>query len=249
MQTDTNLSHEIKDEVYWNVVADILSQAINGEIVGMSNFATLTGTIDDVGEKMECVEHANCERHHAEGFIQVAEKFKLPIVINQEGYYWRSVREAFNKWAYKKDFIGCIIMQEVILECFAVSMYNDVGKALADTEIGQLFLAISREEEEHIEHSIDLLRAELEKDHEGFIQKVESVHIDCMTVLAEWSAATDLKGHCGICAGECMKTNLHAANLDIKTLRGNALNLYMKTLDRIGIPSERTLEWVINLPI
>jgi len=249
MQTETNLSPEIKDEVYWNVVADILSQAINGEIVGMSNFATLTGTIDDVEEKMECVEHANCERHHAEGFIQVAKKYNLPIVVNQDGYYWRSVREAFNKWAFKKDFIGCIIMQEVILECFAVSMYKDVGKALEDTEIGQLFLAISKEEEEHIEHSIDLLRAELEKDKEGFIQKVESVHTDCMTVLAEWSAATDLKGHCGICAGECMKTNLHAANLDIKTLRGNALNLYMKTLDRIGIPSEKALEWVINLPV
>ena len=249
MQTFTTPEPEIKNDMYWNVVADILSQAINGEIVGMSNFATLTGTIDDVHEKMECAEHANCERQHAEGFMQVARKYNIPFIINQNGYYWRSVKEAFNKWALKKDFIGCIIMQEVILECFAVSMYKDVGTALEDTEIGQLFLAISSEEKEHIEHSIDLLRAELEKDHDGFIQKVEEVHIDCMTILAEWSASTDLKGHCGICAGECMKTNLHAANLDIKTLRGNAMNLYMKTLDRIGIPEAKTLQWVINLPI
>ena len=128
-------------------------------------------------------------------------------------------------------------------------LYKDVGTALEDTEIGQLFLAISSEEEEHIEHSIDLLKAELEKDHEGFINKVEAVHTDCMTILAEWSAPTDLKGHCGICAGECMKTSLHAANLDIKSLRGNAMNLYMKTLDRIGIPETKTLQWVINLPI
>ncbi len=249
MYPTTALETETKNDVYWNVVADILSQAINGEIVGMSNFATLTGTIDDTHEKFECVEHANCERHHAEGFIEVAKKYNLPVIVNQHGYYWRSVKEAFNKWAYKKDFIGCIIMQEVILECFAVSMYKDVGTALADTEIGQLFLAISHEEEEHIEHSIDLLQTELEKDYHGFINKVEAVHIDCMTILAEWSASTDLKGHCGICAGECMKTNLHAANLDIKTLRGNAMNLYMKTLDRIGIPGDKTLQWIINLPI
>jgi len=249
MQMETISEPVVKDEAYSNVVADILSQAINGEIVGMSNFATLTGTIDDPHEKFECVEHANCERQHAEGFIEMAKKFNYPVIINQNGYYWRSVREAFNKWAYKKDFIACIIMQEVILECFAVSMYKDVGTALSDNEIGKLFLAISREEEEHIEHSIDLLQAELAKDQEAFINKVEAVHNDCMTILAEWSATTDLKGHCGVCAGECMKSNLHAANLDIKTLRGNALNLYMNTLDRIGIPSEKTLQWVINLPI
>jgi fatty aldehyde decarbonylase len=249
METAIALEPKVKTDLYWNVVADILSQAVNGEIVGMSNFATLTGTIDDVHEKFECVEHANCERQHAEGFMHIAKKFKVLVIINQDGFYWRSVREAFNKWAYQKDFIGCIIMQEVILECFAVSMYKDVGTALENNEIGQLFLAISKEEEEHIEHSIDLLSAELAKDPTGFINKVKAVHNDCMIILAEWSAGTDLKGHCGICAGECMKRHLQAANLDIVSLRGNALSLYMRTLDRIGIPSEKTLQWIIQLPM
>ena len=46
-----------------------------------------------------------------------------------------------------------------------------------------------------------------------------------------------------------MKDNLPAMGLDIKILRGNAMNLYMKTLDRIGIPGIKSLEWVTNLPI
>ncbi|MEO6219890.1 MAG: long-chain fatty aldehyde decarbonylase [Ginsengibacter sp.] len=238
-----------KTEVYWDVVTDILSQAITGELVGMSNFATLTGTIDDVHEKMECVEHSNCERNHAEGFLHLAKKYKLPVNINLEGYYWKNVRESFNRWANKPDFIGCIIMQEVMLECFAVSMYKDVGTALEDHEIGQLFLSISKEEEEHIEHSIDLLKAELDKDYAGFIQKVEDIHNDCMTILAEWSATVDLKGHCGVCRGECMKNSLYAAGLDIKGLRGNSINLYLKTLDRIGIPGIKSIEWITQLPI
>lgn len=246
---NATILHPEKTEVYWDVVTDILSQAVTGEMVGMSNFAMLTGTIDDVHEKMECVEHANCERHHAEGFIHLAQKYKLPININLNGYYWRTVRESFNRWAIKPDFIGCIIIQEVMLECFAVSMYNDVGTALADHEIGQLFLSISKEEEEHIEHSIELLKAELDKGYAGFIKKVEDVHTDCMTILAEWSATVDLKGHCGVCRGECMKNSLYAAGLDIKGLRGNALNLYLKTLDRIGIPPLKSTEWIAGLPI
>ena len=230
-----------------SVITDILSQAITGELIGMSNFAALAGSIDDVHEKMEAVEHANCERNHAEGFIGMAKKFGLEPVINLEGYYWKSVRESFLKYAAQKDFYACIIIQEVMLECFAVSMYHDVGHAL-DNEIGEMFRAISLEETEHIEHSIDLLKAEMDKDPLAFFKKVEAIHWDCMGILAEWTAKTDLKGHCGVCKGSCMKESLHHVNLDVTQMRGNALNLYIKTLDRIGLPGQKTLQWIINLP-
>src|SRR5215510_13689910 len=124
-----------------SIVTDILSQAITGELIGMSNFASLAGAIDDVDEKMEAVEHANCERGHAEGFMDIAKDFGLEPVINLEGYYWKSIRNCFLKYATGKDFIACLIIQEVMLECFAVSMYRDVGNAL-DNEIGDLFTAI-----------------------------------------------------------------------------------------------------------
>jgi len=229
------------------IITDILSQAITGELIGMSNFASLAGAIDDVHEKMEAVEHSNCERRHAEGFIEIAKEFGLQPMINMEGYYWKSVRECFLKYAEQKDFYACIIIQEVMLECFAVSMYHDVGQAL-DNEIGELFRAISAEETEHIEHSIDLLQAEMNKDPLAFFKKVEAIHWNCMSILAEWTAKTDLKGHCGVCKGNCMKECMHYVDLNVTQMRGNALNLYIKTLDRIGLPGQKTLQWIINLP-
>ena len=232
-----------------SAIMDVLSQAINGEIAGMLNFAKLSGTINDAHEQMECIEHANCERNHAEGFMQIAKKYKLPVIITPSATYWKRVRNIFIKWADKKDFIACIIIQEVILECFAVSMYKDVGNALESTEIGQLFLEISKEEEEHIEHSIEILKSEMEKDEQAFIEKVEEVHFDCMTILAEWSTARPCDDHCLVCNGNCVKDNLPSIDLDIRSLRGNAMNLYLKTLDRIGIPGVKSLKWVTNLPI
>ena len=249
METIITSQSPVFTKEFRNACTDVLSQAINGEIVGMSNFAKLTGTVDDVHERLECIEHANCERNHAEGFMQAAKKNNLPVLITLEGSYWTRVRDTFAGWADKKDFIACIIMQEVILECFAVSMYKDVGMALGPTDIGRLFTEISKEEEEHIEHSIEILRAELEKDHEGFITKVEEVHYDCMTIMAEWSTLRPCDDHCLVCSGECMKDNLPAMGLHIRSLRGNAMNLYMKTLDRIGIPGIKSLEWVTSLPI
>jgi rubrerythrin len=230
-----------------SVITDILGQAITGELIGMSNFAALAESIDDVHEKIECVEHANCERGHAEGFMAIAKKFNLNPVINMKGYYWNAIQNCFMKYVKAKDFIACLVIQEVILECFAVSMYQDVGNAL-DNEIGELFSAISAEETEHIEHSIDILQNEMNKDPQAFTKKVETIHNECMGILGEWTAAVDIQGHCGVCHGECMKDSLHYANLDLKTIRGNALNLYLSTLDRIGLPGQKTLQWVINLP-
>lgn len=231
----------------YNVISDVFSQAVTGELVGMSNFASLAETIEDPHEKMEAVEHANSERMHAEGFITYAKKTKLKININMHGEYWGNVRRQFLSYAHKKDFIACLIIQEVMLESFAVSMYTDVGNALGD-EAGKLFLSIADEEKEHLEHSSDLLRAELRKDPVAFIHKFEELHFNCMTILAEFTATTDLRGHCGVCNGDCMKGSLHHIGLDIVNMRGNALALYAQSLDNIGIPGEKSIVWIARLP-
>jgi fatty aldehyde decarbonylase len=231
----------------FNVISDVFSQAITGELVGMSNFASLAETIDDPVEKMEAVEHANSERMHAEGFMAYAKRNKLKINTNMEGEYWGNVRKQFLKYAHQKDFISCLIIQEVMLESFAVSMYTDVGNALGD-EAGRLFLNIAEEEKEHLEHSSDILRAEFRKNPVTFINKFEELHIHCMTILAEFTATTDLRGHCGVCNGECMKGALHHIGLDIVALRGNALALYAQAMDNIGIPGEKSIVWIARLP-
>ena len=92
----------------FNIISDVFSQAITGELIGMSNFASLAETIDDPHEKMEAVEHANSERMHAEGFMAYAKKNKLKININMQSPYWGNVRSQFLSYAQKKDFIACL---------------------------------------------------------------------------------------------------------------------------------------------
>ena len=126
-------------------------------------------------------------------------------------------------------------------------MYQDAGNALGG-ESQKLFLAIAEEEKEHMHHSIELLQDELKKDPEAFIDKFEQIHFDCMTILSEFSATTDLAGHCGVCNGDCMKGSLHHVGLNVDSLRGNALALYAKALDTIGIPGEKSIVWIAKLP-
>lgn len=242
------LKKEFESIEKFNVVSDIFSQTITGELIGMSNFASLAETIDDPIEKMEAVEHANSERMHAEVFMEFAIKMNLNININLKGNYWNRIRDQFLFYAHKQEFISCIIIQEVMLESFAISMYTDVGKALGG-EVGDLFHLIAEEENEHMAHSSDLLREKLNEAPEVFINKFEELHFNCMSILSEFSATTDLNGHCGVCNGDCMKNSLHHIDLDIVKMRGNALGLYAKALDDIGIPGEKSIVWIANLPV
>lgn len=232
----------------FNVVSDVFSQAITGELIGMSNFASLAGTIDDPHEKMEAVEHADSERQHAEGFLAYANKIGLNVKVNLNGKYWNGVRKVFLKYAERNDFIACLIIQEVMLEAYAVAMYSDVGNALKGKP-GELFLSIANEEKEHMEHSTDILREELEKDPSAFLKKFEEVHYDCMTILAEFSATSECETSCDVCQGDCMKNSLGHIDLDVSTMRGNALALYARALDNIGIPGEQSIQWIANLPV
>lgn len=238
---------DFKSIEVFNVVSDIYSQAITGELIGMSNFASLAETIDDPHEKMEAVEHADSERKHAEGFMAYAKELGLKVNINLKGSYWNRIREQFLNYAAQKDFIACVIIQEVMLEAFAISMYTDAGNALGGKS-KKLFLSIAEEEKEHMDHSVELLQEELRKDANRFISKFEEIHFNCMTILSEFSARTDLKGHCGVCNGECMKGSLHHVNLNVDSLRGNALSLYAKAMDNIGIPGEKSIVWIAKLP-
>jgi len=230
------------------VIADILSQALSGELVGMSNFASLAGIMDDLHEKMEAVEHAESERQHALGFQEIAGKFDLPLITNIEGVYWKTIRDKFEKYAKQRDFVACLIIQEVMLESFAVSMYKDTGEAIGG-EIGELLIQTSAQEEEHLNHATEILQQEMMIDKPAFVAKFKIIHEEVMTILAEWTATVDSKGHCGVCNGNCMKEDLDEIGLTTRLLRGNALRKYAQAIDTIGLPTEETTVWIINLPI
>lgn len=233
---------------YRLVMADILSQAVTGELVGMQNFASLVALCDGVDEKIEAVEHANNELSHAIAFRGAAAELGVTLIVDLAAPYWQRIRAAFLEWAERRDLVACTLIQEVMLESFAVSMYQSVGD-VAQGRLAQTFRAIAAEEQSHLEHALEMLRNEHKQDPEAFLAKVHAIHEDVMTVLAEMVAKEDTIEHCGLCSGTCVKDSLHHVKLNVVALRGQALRFYLKALDRIGLPGERTLQWVANLPL
>ena len=148
----------------------------------------------------------------------------------------------------ERDFIGCLIVQEIMLESFAVASYARVGK-VGPGSLGKTFAAIAEEEEEHIGHALEILRTERGLDPRRFDDKVHRLHLDVMTTLAEMLAKECKHGHCEVCHESCVKPALPEIALTPAELRGASLQQYLKTLDMLGLPGEVTLTWVTQLPM
>src|SRR5450755_2165651 len=222
---------------------DILAQAMTGELLAAMNYASLSEICDDPAEVADALEHAEGERGHAASFATEGRKIGVDVLNNVDAKHWKRLREAFLGCIAERDFIACLIVQEIMLESFAVASYARVAK-VAPGSLGQTFARIAAEEEDHVDHAMSILRAERALDSQRFDDKVYRLHLDVMTTLAQMLAKECRHGHCEVCHGSCVKPSLPAVSLTPAELRGVSLQQYLKTLDMLGLPGEVTLAWV-----
>jgi fatty aldehyde decarbonylase len=227
---------------------DILAQAMTGELLAAMNYASLAEICNEPAEVADALEHAEGERGHAASFAAEGRKIGVDVTNNVDAKHWKRLREAFLRCIAERDFIACLIVQEVMLESFAVASYSRVGK-VAPGSLGQTFARIAAEEEDHVDHAMSILRAERALDPQCFDNKVYRLHLDVMTTLAQMLAKECKDGHCEVCLASCVKPSLFDISLSAAELRGASLQQYLKALDMLGIPGEVTLAWVTQLPV
>ena len=227
---------------------DVLAQAMTGELVAAMNYTALAEICDRPDEVADALEHAEGERGHAAAFAAEGRRIGVEVANNVDAKYWKRLRDAFMRCIAGRDFIGCLIIQEIMLESFAVASYARVGK-VAPGSLGKTFTAIAAEEEEHIDHAMAILRAERALDPQLFDDKVHRLHLDVMTTLAEMLAKECRHGQCEVCHDTCVKPALPVVGLTPAELRGTSLQHYLKSLDALGLPGEVTLKWVSQLPV
>src|ERR1700682_6029910 len=227
---------------------DVLAQAMTGELMAAMNYTSLSEICDDPVEVADALEHAAGEKGHAAAFAAEGRRIGVVVSDNVDAKHWKRLREAFLRRIAERDFIGCLIVQEIMLESFAVASYSRVGK-VAPGSLGGTFARIAAEDKEHADHAMSILRAERARDAQRFDDKVYRLHLDVMTTLAQMLAKECRDGHCEVCHASCVKPALFDVSLSAAELRGASLQQYLKTLDMLGIPGEVTLTWVTQLPV
>lgn len=226
---------------------DVLAQAVTGELVAAMNYTELAAICEDP-EAEEALEHAAIERTHAAVFASAGRRIGVDVVSNVDSKHWKRLREAFMRCIAERDIIGCLIVQEIMLESFALASYSRVA-LVAPGSLGKVFAAIAADEQEHADHAMDILKAERDANPGRFDDKLHRLHLEVMTTLAAMLAKECKDGHCEVCQSSCVKPSLFEVNLSAAMLRGASLQQYMKTLDALGLPGEVTLAWIAQLPV
>jgi fatty aldehyde decarbonylase len=228
--------------------ADVLAQAVTGELIGALNYKTLAELYQDPIEKEEALEHAQGETGHAASFTEAGRALGIEAAVNLEAQYWKRIRSSFLSRAEAGDLTGCILAQEVMLESFAVASYQVVAKS-APGALAVTFARIAREECQHVDHAIEMLQAERARSPRGFDAKVRETHEEIMTTLAQMISPKNQDCGCGLCSGSCVKSSLPQVGVSLSEIRGASLQRYLRTLDAIGVPGESSLVWVTQLPV
>ena len=227
---------------------DVLAQAVTGELVAAMNYAALAGICDDPAEAGEAREHAAIERSHAAAFVAAGKKIGVDVVSNADSKHWKRIREVFMRCVAERDTSGCLIIQEIMLESFALASYTRVA-LVAPESLGRIFGAIAADEQEHADHAMAILKAEREANPGRFDDKLYRLHLEVMTTLAKMLAKECKDGHCEVCQSSCVKPSLVEVNLSAAMLRGASLQQYLRMLDELGLPGEVTLAWIAQLPV
>src|SRR2546425_5989013 len=83
---------------YRSVFADILSQAVTGELIGMANYAAMVRLYPDAEGQCEALAHAANELGHAQAFRLAADDLGVTPIVNLEAPYWRRLRQTFLRY-------------------------------------------------------------------------------------------------------------------------------------------------------
>jgi ferritin len=95
---------------------DVLAQAVTGELLAAMNYTSLSEICDDPEEVSEALEHAQEEQHHAARFAAEGRRIGVDVTNNVEARHWKRLRAAFLRCVAERDFISCLIVQEIMLE-------------------------------------------------------------------------------------------------------------------------------------
>jgi fatty aldehyde decarbonylase len=215
----------------------------------VEHYAQMIPIARTLEERMHLVDDVCSERSHLKSMLAVAGQLGLTPRFSIEDDYWGKVRSAFRARATAGDLAACYVIQDVVLECLAVTFYEALVPGLQPLVAGRL-AAIARDEREHLAHGAATVAAFCREDPAGLEERVEYANEQAGRTLSEWMRPRDCDPVCGVCSitrGSCFKDDLRLLEVDLAATRARFTALYGKTLRDIGYSPARVTRWVARL--
>jgi fatty aldehyde decarbonylase len=251
LSTDARTPSLTRDDPRFSpVYRTLLSHIVTGESVGIEHYARMIPLARTVQERVHLADAAHDERCHLVSILDVARTLGLSTEWADDDAYWGPVRRTFKEAADGGDLLACYVIQDVVLESFAVTLYEAIQGGL-EASVASRVAAIAADEREHLGHGLEALRNKEGADAAELRPRVEIANEGVARILAGWMQASDCTALCGVCArtlGSCLKHDLDLIGVDLDRTRARFISLYGDALRTLGFTPSAVTRWIARLP-
>jgi fatty aldehyde decarbonylase len=234
---------------FGDVYRTVISHVISGETVGMEHYAQMIPIARTLDERLQLLEDAWSEKRHLMGMLAVAGELGVTPRSSIADEYWGKVRAAFRSRAVAGDLASCYVIQDIVLECLAVTFYEALVPGL-EAPVAARLKAIAEDEREHLAHGTATVAAYFAEDAAGLARCVDYANEHAGRTLSEWMRPRDCDPVCGVCTitrGSCFKEDLTLLEVDLAATRGRFTALYGKALRDVGFAPGTVTHWMARL--
>jgi fatty aldehyde decarbonylase len=225
---------EQRDKGYFNLLSYIVSNAISGEIMAVENYSEMVQLMPDSFTRLETNGQAAEEVKHILMLSKLARNLGFTVEKRIVEPQWGTIRKHFSTAVRKNDLAACLIIQDLMTETMAIMLYRTLGTdADADERTAKVANDILADELEHLEIGVARLTRLLESDRQAVHDALVWAHHRVMPELFSM-ISTSCHFLCDVLSLDCASLSLSDMALDLDTLRANALDQYIATLDRVG---------------
>jgi fatty aldehyde decarbonylase len=225
---------EPRDKGYYNLLSYIVSNAISGEIMAVENYSEMVQLMPDTATRIETNGQAAEEVKHILMLSKLARNLGFTVEKRIVEPQWGTIRKHFSTAVRKNDLAACLIIQDLMTETMAIMLYRTLGTdADADERTSKVANDILADELEHLDIGVARLTRLLEQDRQAVHDALVWAHHRVMPELFSM-ISTSCHFLCDVLSLDCASLQLSDMALDLDTLRANALDQYIATLDRVG---------------
>lgn len=234
-----------KDSRYFGLIAYITSNAIAGEIMAVENYSEMVPLMRGTEAKIATVKQATEESKHIRLLSSLGRRLNFPVKDEIVEPQWLAIRRHFTEAVRKNDLASCLIIQDLMTESMAIVLYRTLGRA-TDPDTASIASTILKDEMEHLGIGIDRIKAMLDDDPASVNESLAWAHDRVMPELFSM-VSTSCHSLCGELDVDCGGIGLDSIQTDIESIRLEALETYVETLDRVGFDDKVTTPLIASM--
>ena len=223
-----------RDDGYFNLLSYIVSNAIAGEVMAIENYSEMVHLMPTVEAKIEAVNQAKEECKHILLLSKLGNNLDFGVQRRIVEPQWNNIRKHFSAAVNKQNLPACLIIQDLMTETMAIMLYTTLARETdTDPQTASVAANILQDELDHLEIGTRRIKELLAEDPDAVNDALVWAHHRVMPELFGM-ISTSCYFLCDELAVDCASLCLDDIKTDIESLRIEALERYIKTLDGVG---------------